>query len=186
MILYGSRYGLITFLSIQISMRLESERNSLIIESRSRENLNASNAHSDKAKSRRSTVYSCPSARLSNQSATNEQHELACKTTRRGVPARSPRRNPSPYKSTNRSTLGSHESSHSRAESRREAQFYRQQLGKKRVWRTRKREDCTAGGVDGEKRPSSVTESTIKRHFRSGNSRYLKLRSQISNAENRC
>lgn len=28
-----------------------------------------------------------PSACLSNQSATNEQHELACKTTRRGVPA---------------------------------------------------------------------------------------------------
>lgn len=163
----------------------ESERNSLIIESRSRENLNASSAHSDKAKSRRSTVYPRPFARLSNQSATNEQHELACKTTRRGVPARSPRRNPSPCKSTNRSTLASHESSHSRAESRREAQLYRQQLGK-REWRTRKRKDCTAGGVDGEKRPSSVTESTIKRHFRSGNSRYLKLRSQISNAENRC
>lgn len=38
-----------------------------------------------------------PPVRLSNQSATNEQHELACKTTRRGVPARrvvnpSPRR----------------------------------------------------------------------------------------------
>lgn len=29
-----------------------------------------------------------PPVRLSNQSATNEQHELACKTTRRGVPAR--------------------------------------------------------------------------------------------------
>lgn len=44
--------------------------------------------------------------RLSNQSATNEQHELACKTTRRGVPAR---RVVIPHltesKSMNRSTL---------------------------------------------------------------------------------
>lgn len=40
-----------------------------------------------------------PFARLSNQSATNEQHELACKTTSRGAPTRSPRRNPSPCKS---------------------------------------------------------------------------------------
>lgn len=186
MILYGGRYRLITFLSIQISMRLESKRNSLIIESRSRENLNASGAHSDKAKSRRSTAYPRPFARLSNQSATNEQHELACKTTRRGVPARPPRRNPSPCKSTNRSTLCSHESSHSRAESGREAQLYRRQSRETREWRMRRVEECGVRGVDEKEGPSSVTESTIKRHFRSGNSRYLKLRSQISNAENRC
>lgn len=144
MILYGGRYDLITFLSIQISMRFESKRNSLIIESRSRGNLDASGARTRTKQNRDGTPRSF--ARLSNQSATNEQHELACKTTRRRVPARSPRRNPLRCKSTDRSTLGSHESSHPLADSHREARLYRWQSRETREWRTRRREECSARG----------------------------------------
>lgn len=90
-----------------------------------------------------------------------------------------------------------------RAESRREAQL-RHSRGKPKREQTvcmcmcvhrergcRKRKEhrvvCVRVYVRGMRRTrSSVTEGTIKRYFRRGNSRYLKLRSQISNAENRC
>lgn len=136
-------------------------------------------AHSDKAKSRRSscTRARSPACRIKAQQTSNtsshaKQHAEACP----------PRRNPSPCKSTNRSTFSSHESSRNPAEGFGATGSSRET----REWRMRRREECGMGEVDEKEGPRSVTESTIKRHFRSGNSRYLKLRSQISNAENRC
>lgn len=149
-----------------------------------------------------------PPARLSNQSATNEQHELACKTTRPGVPG--PRRVVIPHrragsKSMDRSTLvlrtsprirargipprGSTPTQSRETQTRTNCVYVCVCVCGERGYRKRKehRVVCVRVYVRGMRRTrSSVTEGTIKRYFRRGNSRYLKLRSQISNAENRC
>jgi len=157
--------------------------------------------HSDKAKSGAEHRDGARArVRLSNRSATNEQHELACKTTRRGVPGRR-RRNPSPEQIDRSIHFGAAaESSHPRAWNSAERLNFTAASRGKPEWRPGKertkaveREGRGRGGgclgAGGGRRGggSCVTEGTIKRHSRRpGNSRYLKLRSQISNAENRC
>lgn len=148
-ILCGDRYGLITFLSIQISMRLESKRNSLIIESRSRENLNASGAHSDKAKSRRSTAYvhtraRSPACRIKAQQTSNtsshaKQHAEACPPRRVVIPHRANRRI---------DPLWAHTSPRIRARNPAErfAGSTAGSRGETGEWRTRSREEYAACG----------------------------------------
>jgi len=145
MILYGRRYGLITFLSMSKS-QCDSNRNEIHLSSshvRGKISMQATRIRTKQNRDGACTRVRSPACRIKAQQTSNtsshaKQHTEACP----------PRRNPSPCKSTNRSTLGSRESSHSRAESRREAQLHRWQSRKTREWRKGEKSEGLMGKKD--------------------------------------
>lgn len=171
----------------------------LVRESRSREKLNTGvqlwtkqNVEADHQDDVR--AFSSPPPRPLVESKRNKRATRARMQNNAPRRARPSRRNPSPRaesKSMDRSTLDpctrvlAFRGARNPAE---RLQLYRRQETRTSVENARRREVRRKAVTRGKKRvgtPSSVTEGTIKRHFRPGNSRYLKLRSQISNAENR-